>query len=198
MPFMSRYLSVALVVGLASVMACADKATPASKDSAIALLNRPVTTVKAVQALGADRDFLRSLGDRHKGMIALAHLTKESPRDLAVKPLAVRIDNEHDGEIDQIVTMLERDYKDPYTPRISAADQAALNDLKTKDGAAYDRAFLEHTIAHCTEARAMIDAYLPAAASEAARALATSIRGRLDKEIPEFTAMLAKSAPARG
>src|SRR5256885_10999450 len=53
--------------------------------------------------------------------------------------------------------------KDPYSPKASTADLAMVDDLKTKSGPAFDRAFLEHVAAHHTDERAMIDAYLSTA-----------------------------------
>ena len=213
-----------LVVALACTAACSGSKTPVVNDSGVAEAmvkmakpgftpaSAPASNVSqgaVLQAVAspstpnvinypnpanADRDFLRKLSDHHKGMIAMAHLTKDSKQKLSVKPLAVRIDAEHDGEMDKILTMLEKDFKDPYAPKISAADQASEDDLRTKTGTAYERAFLEHAIAHGTQARGMIDAYLPNALNAAARTLAASIRTRLVREIPEFTTLLANTA----
>ena len=192
---MPRSLPAIIIALSVAATACSSPKDAPAKDSsnpAPALPASPVAAPAAVNS-NADRDFLRALGDHHKGLIALAHHTKDSEKKLSVKALAVRIDNELDGETDKVVTMLEQDFKDPYTPKVSTADQAMLADLTSRSGAAYDRAFLEHVVALCTETRTMIDAYLATATHPVAKALATTIRERLDREVPEFSALLAKA-----
>ncbi|MEP6618776.1 MAG: DUF305 domain-containing protein [bacterium] len=181
------------LVAIAGVAACSSPKPATTKDTTAAA--PPGASVPAVATEGtADRGFLRKLSDHHKGMIAMAHLTKDNKNKLSVKALAERIDSEQDAEIDKVVTLLEKDFKDPYTPKVSAPDQAMVDDLKAKTGAAYDRAFLEHTIAHHTEALGMIDAYLQVGTNPAAKALASTIRESINREVPEFTALLARSA----
>lgn len=132
-----------------------------------------------------DRDFLRMMSDHHKGLIAMAHDAKEKGGNTA-KPIATRLDTKQDKELDEMVTMLERDYKDPYAPKIMPDNQQMFDDLKSKSGTAYDKSFLEHTVMHHEQAIKMINEYLPKGKNEQLKQMAQKMKADQTKEIAEF------------
>ena len=139
-----------------------------------------------------DHEFLRMMTDHHKGMILMAHETIESTVKLGVKPIAARLDKEQDAEMDQMTTMLEQQFKDPYAPKVTADNQAMADQLKGKSKSEYDRTFLENVIRHHEQAVKMIDAYLPTAKMPELKKMAEKMRAVQSAEIAEFTKRLTK------
>ncbi len=139
-----------------------------------------------------DHDFLRMMTDHHKGMILMAHETIESKVKLGVKPIATRLDKEQDAEMDQMTTMLEQQFKDPYAPKVTADNQAMADQLKGKSGSEYDRTFLENVIKHHEQAVKMIDAYLPTAKMPKLKKMAEKMKAVQSAEIAEFKKRLTK------
>ena len=139
----------------------------------------------------ADHDFLRMMSDHHKGLILMVHATIESKDKLSVKPIANRMDKAQDAELDRMMTMLEKDYKDPYAPKVMPEHKAMADELKAKSGAAYDRAFLTNVIKHHQEAITMIDGYLPKAKQAKVKRMAERMKAAQTKEIAEMQAKLA-------
>ena len=139
----------------------------------------------------ADQDFLRMMSDHHKGMVTMAHEVREQ-KGSSVKDIATRLDTQQDKELDQMTTMLERDFKDPYAPKIMAENQKTIDALKTKTGADFDRTFLQNTMMHHQEAIKMVDGYLPNSKSAAIRKMAEKIKADQTREIGEFQQRIAK------
>lgn len=142
-----------------------------------------------------DHDFLRMMSDHHKGLILMVHETVDNKEKLGVKPLAIRLDKEQDAEMDTMMTMLEKDYKDPYAPKVMPEHQAMADDLKGKTGADYDRAFLTDVTKYHEEAVKMIDDYLPKATQPALKQMAEKMKAAEVKEIAEMRARLASATP---
>ena len=140
----------------------------------------------------ADRDFLRMMTDHHMGLIAMAHKTIESKDKLTVKTIAERLDTEQDAEMDRMMTMLEKNFKDPYAAKITADNQLMLDQLKGKTGKEYDQTFLNNVITHHEQALKMIDAYLPTAKNADLKAMAQKMKAVQSKEITEFKAKVGK------
>ncbi len=137
-----------------------------------------------------DHDFLRMMSDHHRGLILMAHHAIESKDKLAVKPVAEKIDAEQDKELDGMVTMLEKDFKDPYAPTVLAEHQTMADELAKKSGTDYDRAFLQNAITHHEETIKIIDAYLPTAKNSTVKTMAETMKTKLTKEIAEFRAKM--------
>jgi uncharacterized protein (DUF305 family) len=138
----------------------------------------------------ADHDFLRMMSDHHRGLILMAHETIESKDKLTVKGVAEKIDTNQDKELDDMVTMLEKDFKDPYAPKVLPANQAMADELAKKSGTEYDRAFLQNVMAHHEEALKMIDAYLPTAKNATVKAMAETMKTKLTNEIADSRAKM--------
>ena len=140
----------------------------------------------------ADHDFLRMMSDHHKGMIAMAHMTKERSDAGSAKAVAKKIDAAQDKELDRMTTMLEKDFKDPYAPKVMPENKAMEDKMKEMKGTAYERAFYENTIAHHQAAIKMVDDYLPKGKSAAIKQMAEKIKADQTKEIAEYQATLAQ------
>ena len=134
-----------------------------------------------------NHDFLRMMSDHHKGLIALAHETMEAPRGTAQSRAdATRLDAKEDEELKQMVTLLDKDYKDPYEPKVLPAHQAMLDTLLTQSGAAYAATFYRDVVAHHREALATIDEYLSKAKHPSLKAMAEQMKHDRTREIVEF------------
>ena len=134
----------------------------------------------------ADRDFLRMMSDHHKGMIAMAHMTRERNDVGSAAADAKQIDAAQDKELDRMVTMLEKDFKDAYAPKVMPDNQAMADMMKGKKGTEYERAFYENTIKHHQEAVKMVDEYLPKGKSAAIKQMAEKIKADQTKEVAAF------------
>lgn len=139
-----------------------------------------------------DHDFLRMMSDHHQGLISIVHMTIDRKDVGASAADAKKLDEAQDKELDRMVTMLEKDYKDPYEPKIIAEHQAMVDELKPKTGKEYDRAFYQNIIMHHEEAIKMIDGYLPNAKSAAVREMADGMKAAQSREVTDFKAKLAK------
>lgn len=140
----------------------------------------------------ADHDFLRMMADHHKGLILMVHQTVDRKDKLGVMAIARRLDTEQDAELDGMTTMLEKDFNDPYAPKVMPEHQAMADELKGKSGADYDGAFLQNIVKHHEEAIKMIDEYLPEAKAASVKSMAEKMKGAQSKAIAEFKAKLAK------
>ena len=133
-----------------------------------------------------DHDFLRMMSDHHKAMIAMVHLTKEqSPASGAVAD-AAKLDTKQDEELDKMQTMLEKDFKDPYTPKVTRDNQAIVEQFRGKTGAEYDRTFYQNVVKHHQQAIAMINDYLPKGKNAMLKQMAEKMKSDQTKEIAAF------------
>ena len=200
----SMVLSMAALANVLVTTACR-KGDQGGTDSASGAASAPAAAVAGSSAASAsrdtshagmsgmsgmtgdpDHDFLRMMSDHHKGMIAMAHDAVERKPGLSVTPDAQKLDKEQDQELEKMISTLETDYKDSYTPKIMPDNQAMVDDLKSKSGKAYDRAFYEHVVMHHEQAVKMIDDYLPKAKKPAVKEMAEKMRATQTKEIAEF------------
>lgn len=139
----------------------------------------------------ADQDFLRMMTDHHKGLIVLAHMTKDRKEGGTAVADATKLDVAQDAELDHMVTMLEKDFKDSYSPKVSPAHQAMADALKAKTGKEYDRTFYQNIIKHHQEAIAMIDGYLPNAKNAMLKQMAEKMKADQTREIADYQGKVA-------
>lgn len=137
-----------------------------------------------------DRDFLRMMSDHHKGLTEMAHPAKEMKLPVAAD--AKKLDTKQDAELDKMVTMLEKQYKDPYAPKIMPSNQAMIDALKGKTGADYQKTFYQNVIQHHQEGIKMMDEYLPKLKDAEVKAMAEKMKADQTKEISEFQQKVAK------
>lgn len=199
-----RAIAAALV--LAASAGCAKSDKPA--DSATAMANAPATTsamptdsmaghdMSGMQGMAnmtgdADHDFLRMMSDHHKGLIQMAHMTKDQKGLASAAADATKLDAAQDKELDQMVTMLEKDFKDPYAPKVMPEHQAMADELKTKSGKDYERTFYQDVIKHHQEAVKMVDDYLPKAKNAMLKQMAEKMKADQTKQIAEFQQKVA-------
>lgn len=134
----------------------------------------------------SDHDFLRMMSDHHKGLIAMAHPTIESKENLSVKPDARQLDKKQDAELEKMITMLDKQYNDDYTPKIIPDNQQMVDELKGKSGKDYSRTFLTNVIKHHEQAIKMIDDYLPKAKNAQLKSMAEKMKTDQTQEIAKF------------
>ena len=163
-----------------SAMSSSDSMSGMKKDTAMKGMGGMAMTGDA------DRDFLRMMSDHHKGMILMAHMTKERTDAGSAAADAKNIDAAQDVELDKMMTMLEKDYKDAYAAKVMPDNQAMADELKGKKGSEYERTFYQNVIKHHGEAIKMVDGYLPNAKSAAVKKMAEKIKADQTKEIAEF------------
>lgn len=139
-----------------------------------------------------DHDFLRMMSDHHKGLIQLAHMTKEKKDVGTAAQDATKLDTKQDEELDHMVTMLEKDFKDPYAPKVMPEHQKMADELKAKSRKDYERLFYQDIIKHHQEAVKMVDAYLPTGKNTMLKGMAETMKADQQKEIREFQQKVAK------
>jgi uncharacterized protein (DUF305 family) len=140
----------------------------------------------------ADHDFLRMMSDHHKGLIQMAHMTKDKKDVGTAAQDATKLDTKQDKDLDHMATMLEKDFKDPYAPKVMPEHQQMADDLKPRSGKDYERTFYQDVIKHHQEALAMIDQYLPKAKNAMLKQMAETMKADQAKEITEFQAKVSK------
>lgn len=140
----------------------------------------------------ADHDFLRMMSDHHKGLILLAHQAKDRPKPSATIADGRAVDAKQDVELDRMVTMLEKDFKDPYEPKVLPEHRAMHDALEAKSGKEFDRTFYQSVIAHHQQALTMIDRYLPTARNPAIRKMAETMKADGAREIRDFQQKLSR------
>ena len=133
-----------------------------------------------------DRDFLRMMSDHHKGLVEMAHMTKEQKPASSAVPDATKLDTKQDAELDKMQTMLEKTFKDPYTPKVTADNQAMADQLRGKTGPDYARTFYQNIVKHHQQALTMIEEYLPKSKNATVKQMAEKMKTDQTKEIAEF------------
>lgn len=195
----ARVLVLAIVVAAAGACAKSDKladslatgasasatAAPPSGDS---MAGHDMAGMQGMANMtgNPDQDFLRMMSDHHKGLIQMAHMTKDRKEGGTVVADATKLDTKQDQELDHMVSMLEKDFKDAYAPKVMPEHQAMADSLKAKSGKEYDRTFYQNVIKHHQEAIKMVDDYLPKSKNTMLRQMAEKMKADQTKEIAEF------------
>jgi uncharacterized protein (DUF305 family) len=200
---MTRFFATTLAVaGVCLLAACGSKPPlpddshsggSSTVDTAAAAVSQSGMASKNMAAMTGDpdHDFLRMMSDHHKGLIAMVHLTMESKENLSVKTDARQLDKKQDAELEKMVAMLDKQYKDDYTPKIIPDNQQMVDELKGKFGRDYSRTFLANVIKHHEQAVKMIDDYLPTARNAEVKSMAEKMKADQTKEIAKFQKELA-------
>lgn len=173
----------------ASTAAAAGATTAAAPDTAMAGMDH---SQMGAMTGNPDQDFLRMMSDHHKGLIAMAHMTKDGKGSTeTVRADARKLDTAQDAELDSMTTMLETSFKDPYQPKIMPKHQAMADSLGMQSGTAYDRTFYQDVIAHHQEGIKMMDEYLPKLTRPELKSMAQRMRDMQTREITEFQQKMA-------
>lgn len=198
----STLTAAAAILAVTLTAACAksgDKADTDAKDSAAAAAAPMDTGMAGMSGMSgmagmtgnADQDFLRMMTDHHKGLIVIAHMTKDRKEGGTAVADATKLDVAQDAELDHMVTMLEKDFKDAYSPKVSPAHQAMADALKSKTGKEYDRTFYQNVIKHHQEAITMVDGYLPNAKNAMLKQMAEKMKADQTREIADYQRKVA-------
>ena len=216
MPVVTRFLLMSS--SLRAAMLCAftlaacssgDKSIDKSTDAAAAAASpaqsaAPMDSMKGMSGMSGmsgdkmggmamtgdpDHDFLRMMSDHHKGLTEMTHGAREMK--LPVASDARMLDTRQDAELDKMMTTLEKQYKDPYSPRITPSNQAMIDALRGKTGSDYQRTFYQNVVQHHQEALKMIDEYLPKAKDARIKRMAATMKADQTREVAQFQQKVA-------
>lgn len=135
----------------------------------------------------ADQQFLRMVSDHHRGMIEMAHAVMhqaDAPADVRAK--AQEIDRKQHEETREMLTLLERDFGDPYTPQVMSDNAAMVARVREANGPALARTFYETVIMHHREGVQMMAKQLPQLTKPEVRRMAEQMRDDQQREIAEL------------
>jgi uncharacterized protein (DUF305 family) len=204
LPSAVRPFAVTIAIVLAFAGACSkggDKgdtavAAPIATPTSTAAATAPMPAMAGGQGMAnmtgdADHDFLRMMSDHHKGLIQLVHMTQGRKGVGSAAADAAKLDAAQDKELDHMVTMLEKDFKDPYARKVMPEHQAMADSLKAMSGKEYERTFYQDIIKHHQEAIKMIDDYLPKAKNLMIKQMAEKMKADQTKEIAAFQRKVA-------
>jgi uncharacterized protein (DUF305 family) len=140
----------------------------------------------------ADHDFLRMMADHHEGLVVMTQMTVHRKDVGTAAADAAKLDAAQSTQVAQMETVLEKDFKDRYVPKVMPEHQAMIDDLKTRSGKEYERTFYRDLTKHHQEAITMIDAYLPKAKNPMVRQMAEQMKAVQTRQIAEFQQKLAQ------
>jgi len=150
----------------------------------------------------ADTTFAQMMVIHHEGAVEMAGLASTEAGNADVRSLAARIQAAQGPEIDQMRAWLQQwGEPAPEDSDMGGMDhggmdmggldqQAAMEELKTLDGEAFDQKFLSLMIQHHQGALIMAEQEVESGLNEAAIALANTIILAQQKEIAEMEGML--------
>ena len=92
-----------------------------------------------------------------------------------------------------MLTMLESDFKDDYTPKVMPDNKAMADILKQKTGAAYDTTFRENVIKHHRQGLQMMDQFLPKLSNPTIKQMAQKMKEAQTKDIAKLERQLGRS-----
>ena len=205
-------IAVALASGLTAAIGCtkpgndrpsgdttataASAATPRSDSAAMVHGDSGLRAMSGMSGMTGDanHDFLRMMSDHHQGLIALVHPTVER-QDVSpsVRADARKFDTAQDAELDTMMTMLEKTYKDPYTPKVMPENKAMNDSTLATSGPAFDRAFRAEVIRHHQMGIRRMDQYLPKLTDAKLKTMVQRMRADQTREIAELRQQLGKS-----
>jgi uncharacterized protein (DUF305 family) len=139
-----------------------------------------------------DRDFLHVMINHHAGLSEIIHSTSDRTEDRDVLEDARLIDHAQDGELTQMGEILERDFKDVYTPVVMEDDRKMAADIAAQSGANFARSFYRDVVAHHERGNTMINEYLPKLRNAAVKKIAQQMKSDHAKEIATYKAKLAR------
>ena len=144
-------------------------------------MNRPA-------AKDADHEFLRMMTDHHQGLIQMATAAMGKGSTQAVQGDAHRIHTKQQDEQKRMIDMIQRDYGEALTPMVMGANNTMFDQLQSRTGADYDRAFYGNVVAHHREGIRMIDQFMSRLNKPEVRQMADRMKADQQKEITEFEA----------
>ena len=128
-----------------------------------------------------DHDFLRRMSDHHTGLMVVIHAAFESNRSSSLQPAIRKIEDEHDAELDTMLSMLRRIYKDAYVP--SAGRDYTRVAQTLRGGTGDTMTFFRTALKTEEKALQMINEYLPKARNAQVKRFADQLRLDEPREI---------------
>ena len=135
-----------------------------------------------------DHDFLRRMSDHHAGLIVLTHAAIESNRSPSLQPAIRKIEEDHDHELDTMLTMLRRIYNDGYLP--TAARDFTIMAGTLRAGTGDSKTFFRSVLKTEEQVMQMVNAYLPKARNAQVRRFADELRRDEPREIAAIRKIL--------
>ncbi|HVS60887.1 MAG TPA: DUF305 domain-containing protein [Gemmatimonadaceae bacterium] len=135
-----------------------------------------------------DHDFLRHMSDHHTGLIVLTHAAIESNRSPSFQPAIRKLEDDHDHELDIILSMLRRIYKDEYLP--GAPRECNFMAQTLRAGTSDSTTFFRSALKIEEQALQIINDYLPKATNAQVRRLAEELRRDEPREIAAIRKLL--------
>ncbi len=142
-------------------------------------MNRPA-------AKDGDHDFLRMMTDHHEGMVKLGTDAMTKGSTPAIQGEAHAMHTKQLEEQKTMIGMVQTMYGEVLTPMVMSSNKAMIDDLATKSGAAYDKAFYTNAIAHHREAVKMVDDMSPKLANAEVKQMAQKMKADQTKEIAKL------------
>lgn len=187
--------AASLTLALVALAACG-KGEEGNHDSAAiaAALPKPYVTDSgsaAVQGEG-DKAFLEQMSDHHAGLVQMAYVTRGKTSEPETRKDADLLHQKQQAEQDSMVAMLQRDFKEAYTPKVMPQHKVLVDSLEKLRGRALAKGFYDMTVQHHQEGVAMIDHFLPSLTNATVKAMAERMKADQQKEIADFQAKAPK------
>lgn len=175
------------------IAACAKGNDAATADSAAAIGDNAAGTattedhsMNRAPAKDADHEFLRMMSDHHEGMIQMATAAMAKGSNPTVQGDAHRLHTKQLDEQKRMLGIVQSSYAETVTPMAMGSNKAMMDELSTKSGAEYDRAFYGTVVAHHREGVKMIDDFLGRLTKPEVKQMAERMKADQQKEMTEF------------
>ena len=193
---MTNVRLVAKVLGSSLLLAACGKGNDtATADSAAATTDGAAGTATSADhsmnrapAKDADHEFLRMMSDHHEGMIQMATAAMTKGSNPTVQGDAHRLHTKQLDEQKRMLGMVQSSYSEAVTPMAMGSNKTMVDQLNSKSGAEYDRAFYSTVVAHHREGIKMVDDFLGRLTKPDVKQMAERMKADQQKEITEFEA----------
>lgn len=188
-------LAATLLASALVLAACGKSDDAAPADSAVATSDGAAGTATSADhsmnrapAKDADHEFLRMMSDHHEGMIQMATAAMAKGSNPTVQGDAHRLHTKQLDEQKRMVAMVQSSYAETITPMAMGSNKTMMDQLNSKSGADYDRAFYSSVVAHHREGIKMVDDFLGRLTKPDVKQMAERMKADQQKEITEFEA----------
>lgn len=186
-------LAAAVLSAMLVLAACGKNNEAASADSAVATSDGAAGTATSADhsmnraaAKDADHEFLRMMSDHHEGMIQMATAAMTRGSNATVQGDAHRLHTKQLDEQKRMLGMVQSSYSEAVMPMAMGSNKTMVDQLSTKSGAEYDRAFYGTVVAHHREGVKMIDDFLGRLTKPEVKQMAERMKADQQKEMTEF------------
>jgi uncharacterized protein (DUF305 family) len=150
------------------------------------------TSEAATRTGDADRDFLHTMINRHVGLSDIIHSASDKTDDRDVLEDARLIDGAQEAELTEMGDILERDFKEVYTPEVIAEARQTIERISAESSSTFARTFYRDVVAYHTKGIQIIDEYLPNSRNSEVKQVAKRMKVAHTKELVTLKAKLAK------